>query len=215
MAQSEFARIRHALIERGRRLEAAGLGTRPTLPTWKQLKTPQARSAATAVMRDLLADKSTTVGGVRAAQTGKAAVDGRTPKPKTVKPPRPKKSDAERRAQRREASYKRRLKQYAEKYNLTEKEQNLLKAARTLGLPLKPSQAKEFGQYLEYRYAMNKDSSFYLILDALDDYLEMTEQKKADFRQIKSDFEQWLADRAEIGKIQGTDSELWQQFLNR
>jgi len=156
------------------------------LQTARELKTPEQLATATDVLKSLLADAGTTVRGVRESlieDRPKKEKKPKTPTPPiapappkkasgkpapTPKPKKPRKPlTPEQRKRKTQRQYERRLKKYAEKYNLTDKEQAILKAARTMGIPLKPKDAKSFSEYLQYRYAMNNDNRVYLIENAL------------------------------------------------
>ena len=92
----------------------------------------------------------------------------------------------------RDARYRERVR------SLTKDDKRFMKAARRLGLNITPSTAKAFTEYVKYRHAQGIGSVKYWMANIVEDYMEATKNKPKQAGDILSDYQRFLADRADL-----------------
>ena len=102
---------------------------------------------------------------------------------------------------------------------LSEKQKGFLKGAASIGLHLKIDEINEFAEYVEYRFAQNKDASWYTIVD---DYETLREKKKTGRGALMQDFARYKTDRENLANEANNNSggmssqdidRLWSDFV--
>lgn len=87
--------------------------------------------------------------------------------------------------------------------NLTKDEKRLMKGARRLGLNITPSTAAAFAEYVNYRNAQGKGSMKYWFANIVEDYMEATQNNPRRNTEVLSDYNRFLADRANLVSAAG------------
>ena len=212
----DYSRLRSIARKRAERLTSAGLADLITFPTVKELKekgiTPaqavksvQAYLSAPTKTREYrridAADRPVFI----PTSTGAIVTSKDKEKQERVK------------AQNRERS-----RRYRERVrNLTKQQKSYIKAARTLGLHITPSNAAAFAEYMDFRFAQGGDSVFYKIARYVEDYMSVIAKKGYSPSEILNDFNLFLSDRSVLmgnaAEMQGYPAEdidsLFEEFL--
>lgn len=212
MARSEYSHLRGIAQRRIDRLVAAGLAPQGTrFPTVKELgSSKSAQQKALNAINRFLASGSTLR---ETRQSGKriGTVAG-TPAVLTEKQLR-----EQARREKISATLKERYKTLR---NLSDSQRSALKGARSIGLNIPTSEINTFLEYVEYRYAQNKDSSWYTVVD---DYATLQEKKKTSRGSLLQDFDRFRRDREDLMNMydDGTPgfssrmvNQMWTDFIN-
>ena len=190
---SEYSELRSIARKRAERLSEAGLSDLITFPSVRELKSKNisVESALKTVKSYLSSptrtreyrkmDEATRPQFIQ-TYTGAAVV------PKT-----------EVKKERRKAQNRVSAKRYRERVkSLTKQEKSYMKAAKTLGLRITPSQAKAFREYMDFRFAQGGDSVHYKIARYVEDYQQIISKQGYTPGQILSDFNRFLSDRMKL-----------------
>lgn len=196
---SEYSRLRSIARKRAERLEKAGLSEHITFPSVKELKA-SGRSVESAIKNvQSFLDSPTKTREYRKLSEEKRPVFIQSGQ-KVIITDKEREKRERRKQQNREAS-----RRYRErKKSLTSDEVRLLESARTLGVNIPPRYAKEFAEYMKYRYDAVKESEYYLH----EKYTrEFTESLRAGHKpsEVVSDFESYLKDTNDWMKKRETE----------
>ena len=188
---TEYSRLRSIARKRAERLAESGFSAQIHFPTVSELKAQgiSGKSAARAVESFLNAPST-----VRAA---KKAVEKPVYIPTVTGAVVTTQSQAKQeraRARSRETSrrYRERVK------SLSKQEKSYIKAARTLGLRITPTQAKAFAEYMDFRFAQGSESVHYRIARYVEDYMSIIAKKGYKPDEILNDFNTFLQDRSAL-----------------
>ena len=191
---TEYSRLRSIARKRAERLAESGFSAQIHFPTVSELKAQGiSGKSATRAVESFLKAPST----VRAA---KKAVEKPVYIPTATGAVVTTQSQAKQeraRARSRETSrrYRERVK------SLSKQEKSYIKAARTLGLRITPTQAKAFAEYMDFRFAQGSESVHYRIARYVEDYMSIMAKKGYKPDEIMNDFNLYLSDRmADIEK---------------
>lgn len=212
MARSEYSRLRGIAQRRIDRLVAAGLAPEGVrFPTVKELGSGKsAQQKALNAINRFLASGST-LRETRATGKRIGTVAG-TPAVMTEKQMR-----EQARREKISATLKERYKTLR---NLSDSQRSALKGARSIGLNIPTGEINTFLEYVEYRYAQNKDSSWYTVVD---DYATLQEKKKTSRGSLLQDFDRFRRDREDLMNMydDGTPgfssrmvNQMWSDFIN-
>ena len=212
---SAYSTMRDIAVKRAGRLAASGMAPAIHIPTVKELKA--AGISATAATKSLQAylQAPTMVREFKRIEEANRPVfitDRKGP----VITTREQQKKAEQLLKQRE-----RNRRYRERVrSLTKQEKSYMKAARTLGVHITPSQAKAFAEYMDYRFAQGSDSVHYKVARYVEDYVGLIAKKGYTSADILGDFNQFLADRADLmdrsDAMQGFSNidDLFDEFLD-
>jgi len=212
MARSEYSHLRGIAQRRIDRLVAAGLAPQGTrFPTVKELgSSKSAQQKALNAINRFLASGST-LKETRTSGKRIGTVAG-TPAVLTEKQLR-----EQARREKISATLKERYKTLR---NLTDEQRTALKGAKSIGLNIPTEEINTFIEYVEYRYAQNKDSSWYTVVD---DYALLQKKKKTSKGTLMQDFAKFRQDREDLLKKaddgrKGFSShmfnKMWTDFIN-
>ncbi len=226
MKRSEYSHLRATAEKRISRLKEAGFASPvKSFPTLKELSKADFKTASRQLTK-FLSNKLTTVRGARAQakveelrayqraereERRKAQEERRETRQKRLINEQiegrrllglnPKELNEEqkavrRRYQQRLAKRRQRARERASEYGWTDEQQDLYKAAQTLGLKLKPSDIQAFSDYVEMRYNMVKESAQYVIDKYAKDYDKLLQKGKTP-EEIAQDFRAYQKEVAE------------------
>lgn len=213
---SSYSRMRDIAVKRAGRLAQSGLSASIHIPTVKELK--EAGISAKQAEKNLAAylEAPTTVREFKRIEESKRPVFivDRTG-PIVTSQERKKKEEQLLRQRERNRRYRERIR------NLSKQEKSYMKAARTLGVHITPSQAKAFAEYMDFRFAQGSDSVHYKIARYVEDYISIIAKKGYTPDEILSDFNLFLSDRAGLmdraGAMAGVGPEdiddLFEEFI--
>lgn len=202
---SSYTRMRDIASKRIKRLEESGVSVGFTFPTVKQIKTQNINlNEATARLQMFLESPTKVREYKKLPETERVQVE------KYVK----KEREREQHRQRNQR-YRERLR------NLTKREKSDLKASRTLGYSVGPSQAQMFSEYLAYRFKFGDEKKPYAIATYTEEFHALMKKNKYhSFSDMQKDFEGFMlnrqqleAERDSMHGITGTRFEsMWSQF---
>lgn len=186
MARSEFSYLRGIAQKRLDRLQSAGLAS-PSIriPKASELTSKQKESYVRQ-LKEFLSSGSTVK---EARKTGNQFAPSRKgiAKQQTAE-------QAKRAEQRARKTAKQRERRHIIA-GLTETQKGWIKGARKIGLSIPTDNISAFIEYMEYRYAQNKDSQFYTVVD---DFYSIQEVKKKNLNSITADFARYRAERQDV-----------------
>lgn len=190
---SEYSRLRSIARKRSERLGAAGLAQTVRFPTVKELKAKGVSPAAAMRSVSSFLSSPTTVKEYKKIEPQKRPVILPTSMGAVVTTKQMERIER-RREQNRESSrrYRERIR------NLTKQEKSYIKAAKTLGLHITPSNAKAFSEYMDFRFAQGSDSVHYRIARYVEDYMSIIAKNGYSPSEILNDFNLFLSDRSEL-----------------
>ena len=186
MARSEFSYLRGIAQKRLDRLQSAGLTSQAIrIPKASELSAKQKESYVRQ-LKEFLSSGSTVK---EARKTGNQFAPSRKgiAKQQTAE-------QAKRAEQRARKTAKQRERRHIIA-GLTETQKGWIKGARKIGLSIPTDNISAFIEYMEYRYAQNKDSQFYTVVD---DFYSIQEVKKKNLNSITADFARYRAERQDI-----------------
>lgn len=208
MDYKEYSRLRSIARKRIERAAAAGRGELIKLPTVKELRqTATNPEAFLSAIKNFLSDPASSLKASRA--TGER-VQIQLPE-KKLTPEEARKQ--RRREQKRRSKAKRAVERAAGSEQNARKKVGFLKALETmsekwqkagmeigqqLGI-LSPKKAKQFVDYMEYRFSQGDYKNRYAIDTFIRDFGELT-RKGYDFNDIKGDFDAFLGKQKELKK---------------
>lgn len=198
---ASYTRLRDIAVKRAGRLEKTGLSTGISFPTVKQIKSEGlSLSEATARLQMFIeAPTKTREYKKLDVQDRPIFLEDRTGPVTTTEAGR---SEAEKyiKKERARELHRQRNRRYRERErNLTKRESADLKASRTLGYSVGPSQAAIFSEYLAYRFKYGNENLRYAILNYTEDYKAITKKKKyMTFDEMQKDFETYVLDRKQM-----------------
>ena len=211
MARSEFSRLRGIAQKRLERLQMAGLASPAIrLPKASELTAAQ-KAGYVKQFKSFLESGSTVREAKKTPEKTFVPTSRGIAAPKTEAQIK----RAEQRARKTQVQRERRH----ILAGLTKTQQGWIQGARNIGVKIGTKNLSAFVEYMEYRYAQNKDSSFYTVVD---DFADIQEKKKKAVGDITADFARFKADRQEIIDMRddgrpGYDKyafdSLWRQYI--
>ena len=186
-----YTELRDIANKRAKRLAAAGLAPEVHIPTVKELKARGVSPAAAIKSVESYLKADTTLTAVRKATELPRFVPTESGVVVT--------SAAEEKKVRQREQARKRSKNYRERLkNLTKKDKSYMKAAKTLGVYIPPSQAKAFTEYLAFRFSVGADQLKYAINEFIKDFDILVHEKKHKAEFLLKDFNQYALDRAAL-----------------
>ena len=206
----EYSRLRSIARKRLERSAAAGLMPLIKLPTVKEARASDNPEAFMAAVKNILAAGST-VTEIR--RSGSAPVVQLPQLPKMPKQLTSEEKRARRNEQKRRSKAKRAVELAAPTPEKARKRVGYLKALETLGEKwrehgvdignwlsvMSPGMAKQFVEYIEYRFSQGDYNSKYVIDTFIKDFGEMR-KREYDFSDIQKDFEVFLEKQKKLKK---------------
>ena len=202
---SSYTRMRDIASKRIKRLEESGISVGFTFPTVKQIKTQNINlSEVTARLQTFLESPT------KVREYKKLSDSERVSAERYIK----KEREREQHRQRNQR-YRERLR------NLTKREKSDLKASRTLGYSVGPSQAQMFSEYLAYRFKYGDEKKPYAIATYTEEFHALMKKNKYhSFDDMQKDFEGYMMNRHRMedeydnmNGISGAAFEsMWSQF---
>ena len=189
----DYSRLRSIARKRAERLSSAGLADLITFPTVKELKQKNITPAQAIKAVESYLSAPTKTREYRKINEAERPVFIPTTTGAVVTS-KEKEKQEKRKAQNRESArrYRERVK------NLTKHEKSYIKAARTLGLHITPSNAAAFAEYMDFRFAQGGDSVFYKVARYVEDYMSVIAKKGYSPSEILNDFNLFLSERASL-----------------
>lgn len=220
---SSYTRLRDIAVKRSKRLEAAGLSVGITFPTVKQIKTEKLSLSEATARLQMYLEAPTKTGEYRKLQEQDRPIflEDRTGPVVTTEAGR---SEAEKyiKKERERQLHRQRNQRYRERLrNLTKREKSDLKASRTLGYSVGPSQAQMFSEYLAYRFKFGDEKKPYAIATYTEEFHALMKKNKYhSFDEMQRDFEGYMMNRHRMedeynnmNGISGAAFEsMWSQF---
>lgn len=184
---SEYSRLRSIARKRAERLAESGYTKGLQFPTVKELKA--GKISTSRAMQNVL----TFLNAPTSVREYKKVPESQRPVlfqsgPSVLVTSKEEEKKARRREQNRQsaARYRERIR------NLTKQEKTYIKVAKTLGVKITPSQAKVFGEYMEYRLSQGSESIYYRVARYVEDYADVIEKKGYKPGEIMNDFYQYV-----------------------
>lgn len=187
---SEYSRLRSIARKRGERMAEAGYTKGIQFPTVKELKAGKVSYSAAMKNVEAFLNAATTVREYKKVPEAKRPVLFQSG-PSVIVTTQDQEKKERRKAQNRQsaARYRERVR------SLSKQERSYMKAAKTLGLHITPSQAKAFGEYMDYRFAQGSDSVHYRIARYVEDYVSIIAKRGYKNSEIINDFNSFLLNR--------------------
>lgn len=198
---SEYSKLRSKARKRAERLASAGLSQLVTFPTVKELKASGIPVEQAVKNVQSFLDAPTKTREYRKIDEAQRPVFTQKGN-QVVITPKDKEKRERRKQQNREASRRYRERKKA----MTSDEVRLLESARSLGINIPPRYAKEFSEYMKYRYDAVKESEYYLHEKYAREFQQAMKagHKPSD---IIKDFEEYLSDVDDWKKSHADDKE--------
>ena len=220
---SSYTRLRDIAVKRAGRLEKAGLSEGISFPTVKQIKNDNlSLSEATARLQQFLEAPTKTSEYRKLPEQDRLIFLGDSMGP--VVTTEAGRSEAEKyiKKERERELHRQRNRRYRERMrNLTKREKSDLKASRTLGYSVGPSQAQMFSEYLAYRFKFGDEKKPYPIATYTEEFHALMKKNKYhSFDDMQKDFEGYMMNRHRMEEeydnmngISGAAFEsMWSQF---
>lgn len=198
---TEYSQLRSKARKRAERLANAGLSQLVTFPTVKELKSSGVPVEKAVANVQSFLDAPTKTREYRKIDEAQRPVFFQKGNQVVITPKEQEKRER-RKQQNREASRRYRERKKA----MTSDEVRLLESARSLGVNIPPRHAKEFAEYMKYRYDAVKESQYYLH----EKYIrEFHESMKAGHKpgEVVKDFEEYLSDVDDWKKSRADDKQ--------
>ena len=203
---SEYSRLRSIARKRAERLSEAGLTRLVTFPSVKELKAEGIKpDQAIKQVESFLESPTQTRQYKRLGEQQRPVFlqEGRN----VLIAEKGKEKEARRKLQNREAARRYREKKYYERIQeenpeFTKKEIALIKGARRLGLNIPVSKAREYVEYMQYRFSYGSSKLKYRISTYVDEFSELKAKKKKQYSkgELMNDFNKYMKDNAELRK---------------
>ena len=220
---ASYTRLRDIAVKRAGRLEKAGLSTGISFPTVKQIKSEglNLTEATSRLQMFLEAPTKTSEYRKLPEQERLVFLGDRYGPVVTTEAGR---SEAEKyiKKERERELHRQRNRRYRERLrNLTKREKSDLKASRTLGYSVGPSQAQMFSEYLAYRFKFGDEKKPYAIATYTEEFHALMKKNKYhSFDEMQRDFEGYMMNRHRMedeydnmNGISGAAFEnMWSQF---
>lgn len=238
MNYKEYSRLRSIARKRIERMSAAGLMPHVRIPTVKEIKASDDPAQFMQQVKTFL-ETGATVTAVKSGKTKVPAVHF-SPAPKI--PEKPRMSEEERRARKREQNRRSKAKRAVERAAGNEAQarrhasylkslESVVKKWREMGVDagnwlgiLSPGKAQAFVEYLDYRFSQGDFTEQYVIDTFIKDFATLA-HKDYKLSDIQKDFDAFLASRETLkdheretnkyGVSSAEVSKLWKQFVNR
>lgn len=209
----EYSRLRSIARKRLERSAAAGLMPLIKLPTVKEVRASDNPEAYMSAVRNILSAGST-VKEIRKSGSAPVVQLPQLPKmPKMPKDMSPEEKRIYRNKQKRRSKAKRAVELAAPTPEKARKRVGYLKALETLGEKwrehgvdignwlsvMSPGRAKQFVEYIEYRFSQGDYNSKYVIDTFIKDFGEL-QKREYDFKDIEKDFEVFLEKQKALKK---------------
>lgn len=220
---ASYTRLRDIAVKRAGRLEKAGLSEGISFPTVKQIKSENfSLSEATARLQMFLEAPTKTSEYRKLPEQERLVFLGDKSGP--VVTTEAGRSEAEKyiKKEREKELHRQRNRRYRERLrNLTKREKSDLKASRTLGYSVGPSQAQMFSEYLAYRFKFGDEKKPYAIATYTEEFHALMKKNKYhSFDDMQKDFEGYMMNRHRMEEeydnmngISGAAFEsMWSQF---
>lgn len=220
---SSYTRLRDIAVKRAGRLEKAGFSEGISFPTVKQIKSENlSLSEATARLQMFLEAPTKTSEYRKLPEQERLVFLGDRSGP--VVTTEAGRSEAEKyiKKERERELHRQRNRRYRERLrNLTKREKSDLKASRTLGYSVGPSQAQMFSEYLAYRFKFGDEKKPYAIATYTEEFHALMKKNKYhSFDEMQRDFEGYMMNRHRMedeydnmNGISGAAFEnMWSQF---
>lgn len=195
---SEYSRLRSIARKRAERLAESGYTKGLQFPTVKELK------AGTISTSRAMQNVLTFLNAPTSVREYKKVPEAQRPVlfqsgPSVLVTSKEEEKKARRREQNRQsaARYRERIR------NLTKYEKAYVKAARTLGVRITPSNAKAFSEYLDFRFSQGSDAIAYRIARYTEDYITLIAKKGYKSSEILKDFNLFLLNRQALDEREG------------
>lgn len=195
---SEYSRLRSIARKRGERMAEAGYTKGIQFPTVKELKAGKVSYSAAMKNVEAFLNAATTVREYKKVPEAKRPILFQSG-PRVIVTTQEQEKKERRKAQNRQsaARYRERVR------SLSKHERTYMKAARTLGVHITPSNAKAFAEYLDFRFAQGSDSIHYRIARYVEDYVSIIAKKGYKPSEILNDFNSFLLDRQALDERSG------------
>lgn len=180
---SSYTRLRDIASKRIKRLEESGLSVGFTFPTVKQIKNQNINlNEATSRLQQFLESPTKVREYKKLPETERVQVE------KYVK------------KEREREQHRQRNQRYRERIrNLTKREKADLKASRTLGYSVGPSQAQMFSEYLAYRFKFGDEKTPYRIATYTEEFHALMKNNRYhSFDDMQRDFEGFMLNRQHL-----------------
>ena len=188
---SEYSRLRSIARKRAERLAEKGLSAEIHFPTVKELKAQGVSGKAAIKAVESFLSAPSTVRQARKAPERPVFIPTTTGAVVTTR--------EKARAEKAKAQSRERSRRYRERVrSLSKQEKSYIKAAKTLGLRITPSQAKAFAEYMDFRFAQGSDSVHYRVARYVEDYMSIIAKKGYSPDEILNDFNVFLRDRESL-----------------
>ena len=220
---ASYTRLRDIAVKRAGRLEKAGLSTGISFPTVKQIKSEGLNLTEATSRLQMFLEAPTKTSEYRKLPDQERLVflGDKTGPVVTTEAGR---SEAEKyiKKERERELHRQRNRRYRERMrNLTKREKSDLKASRTLGYSVGPSQAQMFSEYLAYRFKFGDEKKPYAIATYTEEFHALMKKNKYhSFDDMQKDFEGYMMNRHRMEEeydnmngISGAAFEsMWSQF---
>lgn len=220
---SGYTRLRDIAVKRAGRLEQAGLSVGISFPTVKQIKEQRLSLDEATARLQMYLEAPTKIREFKKLEEKDKPIflSDRTGPVVTTEAGR---SEAERylKKERERELHRERNRRYRERVrNLTKREKSDLKASRTLGYSVGPSQAQMFSEYLAYRFKFGDEKKPYAIATYTEEFHALMKKNKYhSFDEMQKDFEGYMMNRHRMEEeydnmngISGAAFEsMWSQF---
>lgn len=195
---SGYTRLRDIAVKRAGRLEQAGLSVGISFPTVKQIKEQRLSLDEATARLQMYLEAPTKIREFKKLEEKDKPIflSDRTGPVVTTEAGR---SEAERylKKERERELHRQRNRRYRERVrNLTKREKSDLKASRTLGYSVGPSQAQMFSEYLAYRFKFGDEKKPYAIATYTEEFHALMKKNKYhSFDEMQKDFEGYMMNR--------------------
>lgn len=195
---SGYTRLRDIAVKRAGRLEQAGLSVGISFPTVKQIKEQRLSLDEATARLQMYLEAPTKIREFKKLEEKDKPIflSDRTGPVVTTEAGR---SEAERylKKERERELHRERNRRYRERVrNLTKREKSDLKASRTLGYSVGPSQAQMFSEYLAYRFKFGDEKKPYAIATYTEEFHALMKKNKYhSFDEMQKDFEGYMMNR--------------------
>ena len=220
---SSYTRLRDIAVKRACRLEQAGLSTGISFPTVKQIKSEGLSLSEATARLQMFLEAPTKIREYKKLELQDRPVflEDRSGPVTTTEAGR---SEAEKyiKKEREREQHRQRNQRYRERLrNLTKREKSDLKASRTLGYSVGPSQAQMFSEYLAYRFKYGDEKKPYAIATYTEEFHALMKKNKYhSFDDMQKDFEGYMMNRhrmeEEYNNMKGISGaafeSMWSQF---
>ena len=188
---SEYSRLRSIARKRAERLAESGFSAQIHFPTVSELKSQGVSGKAATKAVESFLNAPSTVRAARKAPERPVFIPTHSGVVVTTQ--------SKAKAERARIAGRERSRRYRERVrSLSKQEKSYIKAARTLGLRITPSQAKAFAEYMDFRFAQGSDSVHYRIARYVEDYMSIIAKKGYSPDEILNDFNTFLRDRTAL-----------------